>query len=575
MDNRIPAIIKDFVRNNPQDKEINFLSFNDWLSSEDNLSNDWIVIAQRGRMNDYSDVFTTSCLINANDEDIKGFLSNSNWYINASFGIPNKYQSPYMNESYDDGLEAYLEGVFYSPFTFFRHFNKYRSDRFEIIQKFLLYYNAYWVEETCEYHAINNNGEITVLVKHLLDEENDKEQMFVDSHCLRDYLAVNESYLARFHDHRRRSNEDISTFINSRFITHILKNNISFFELDLRTDIQYDEIKSTSRLIGKDLVLPYESPESHEIKFEKNDNQFLEFIIQRDKNGKVILSTCNPEKLSSYFVDKGAPHYLTPVYFKRELLQKYYSEPLKYKISEGRIEFLNIWSIDYDTTEENLVQVYIGDIGRDLPLNEQFHWKQYNVIPKGKITNHRFQRDFLAQSASPRLEEAPISYFKIELDLIQKKFKDKFGQYLFKELNKDDKYFYDTLHVPVTSEWKELDEQILGLAKITIDSFNSNLLKRLTGKNVGDKNSNNNEIKGTLGLFYEFLMQIHKEKEINEKIIEPFNIIQTLRSSSVAHRKSKEFNMLLDKFKLKQVSNDNKMKIIVIKLINSLKMIDL
>lgn len=91
----------------------------------------------------------------------------------------------------------------------------------------------------------------------------------MDVHCLKDYLAVKNSYLARFHDHRRRSQEDISKFIGGEFVTHVLKNDNSYFELDLRTDIQYDEVKSTSRLLGKDLVLPYDEPLSHEITFEK------------------------------------------------------------------------------------------------------------------------------------------------------------------------------------------------------------------------------------------------------------------------------------------------------------------
>ena len=574
MDNRIPTIIKDFVRTSPKNSQLDFLSFNDWLSLEDNFSKDWIVVAQRGDITKYFDLFTTSCLISADQTGITTFLSNSNWYINTTFGIPNKYQKPYEGEHYDDGLVALLDGVLYSPFTFLRHFNKIQPDRFEIIQHFLLYFNSYWVADKSEYHAIDELGKIIVLAKHILDTENEKESIVIDSHSLKDYLAVNNSYLARFHDHRRRSPEDISSFIKGRFITHVLRNENSFFELDLRTDIQYDDIKSTSRLLGKDIVFPYEEPISHEFIFEKDENEYLDFITNRNKNGKEVLSTCNPEKLSNYFTDKGTPHFLTPIYFTRQLLQKYYAEPKLFSITEGHISYLNIWQIEYDTTNEKLIQVYLGDIGTRLPYTEQLHWKQYNVVPKGKISTHRFQRDFLVQFSSPEIEEAPISFFKQEFELIQKNFKKKYGVNLFKELNTNDKHLYETLHIPITDEWKELDEQILGFAKVTTDSFNENLLSEITGKKIGDLNSKNSKINGLSGLFFEFLLQQLVDEKIVERIIEPFNIIQSIRSTSVAHRKSKDLDKTLEKYNLKQLSHEDKMKVIVLKLIASFKILN-
>jgi len=573
MDNRIPRLIRDFVKANPKKDEIDFLSFNDWLSQKDNYSDDWIVVAQRGNITKYYDLFTTSCLISADKAGISKFLSNSNWYIDTTFGIPNKYQKPYEDEVYDNGLEAYLDGVKYKPFTFLRHFNKIRPDKFELIQDFLLYYNAYWISEKSEFHAIDDNGKIIVLVKHEKDYKNEKEKIVVDAHSLKDYLAVNNSYLARFHDHRRRSVKDISTFIKGDFVTHILKNESSYFELDLRTDIQYDNIKSTSRLLGKDIVFPYEMPENHKLVFKKDKSEFLEFIVKRDNTGKEVLSTCNPDELSNYFRDNGTPHFLTPIYFKRELLQKYYTEPKKYTISDGQISYLNIWGIEYDITKEKLVQVYLGDIGQRLPFSEQLHWKQYNVVPKGKITTHRFKRDFMVQFASPEIEESPIRYLKQEFESIQTVFEKKYGEKLFKELNEDDLHLFNILHIPVTDEWKEFDEQILALAKTMTDSFNSELLKKITGKKIGEDNSKKVKIKGLLGLFFEYLLQLKLDDQIIDKIIEPLNIIQAIRSSSVAHRKSKTFDKTLIKYDLKELSNEDKIKQIVMNLIVSFRII--
>ena len=157
----------------------------------------------------------------------------------------------------------------------------------------------------------------------------------------------------------------------------------------------------------------------------------------------------------------------------------------------------------YDITEERLVQVYLGDMGK-LTYNEQLHWSQYNVIPKGKMSRHRFERDFLCKISLPEVEEAPIMYLKDEIKNIQNKFIQLYGDVLFKELNKGDLHFYKSLHIPLTEEGKELDEQILNISKFTTDSFNQKILSKITGKKAKDLNSVGKEIKGTLGLSLEF-----------------------------------------------------------------------
>jgi hypothetical protein len=569
MDNRIPKIIKDFEKVNQNKSQVDFLSFNNWLSANDNFQDDWIIVCQSKKVGEFEDYFTISCLISVNDNSIKSFLSDSHWFINTTFGIPEKYQKPYENEKYNDGLTAELNGVNYFPFAFRRHFNNYIDDRFQIIEHFLLYYNCFWVEEQGEYQAFNDNGELKTIIKYIKTEKD--ETYLIDTHTLRDYLAVKNVYLARFHDHRKRSEKDISKFLNGDFKTYELSNSTSFFELDLRTDIQYDKVKSTSRLFGKDIIKPYSRPETHEWKIEKDSNEFLQFIVSRDENGKEVKSNCNPDKLSSYFEDKGTPHFLTATYFKRELLQKYFSEPKKYTVSEHSIEYLNFWRIEIDTTREKLIQVYLGDIGRNLPYNEQLHWRQFNVVPKGKISSHRYKRDFLVEFATPESEEAPIFYFKEAFEDLQLCFQTINGQKLFKNLATNDMHLFSTLHIPVTNEWKELDEQILALAKISTDSFNYKILNNLTGKKIGDLGTNGKEIKGLLALFYEYLSSIVKENEQLEALITPFNMLQSFRSASVAHRKSKQLEKTLKKYQLDTLSNEKKFTKIIIELTKSLR----
>ena len=46
MDNRIPSIIKDYIQSNISNNEVEFLSFNDWLSKNENQSDDWTIVAR-------------------------------------------------------------------------------------------------------------------------------------------------------------------------------------------------------------------------------------------------------------------------------------------------------------------------------------------------------------------------------------------------------------------------------------------------------------------------------------------------------------------------------------------------
>ena len=567
MDNRIPNIIKDYQKTNTKNSEVNFLSFNDWLIQNNEFQDDWIIICQTIEL-EFEDYFTISCLIQADNDSLKKFLSDSHWFINTEFGIPNKYQEANEEIDYNKTIKAELNGVFYYPFTFRRHFNNYIPDKFQVIEHFLLYYNCFWVQEEMVYKAFYKDGELKTIIKCIIKEK--EETYLIDTHVLKDYLSLRKTYLARFHDHRKRSKEDMTSFLKRDFQTYELINENSFFELDLRTDIQYDNIKSTSRLLGKDIIKPYENPESYSWSAQNEENEYLDFIIGRNENGKEIKQSCDPDSLSSYFVDKGTTHFLTPIYFKRELLQKYYAEPSKYNISEHSIEYLNFWRIEIDITKEKLVQVYLGDVGRNLTFSEQLHWRQFNVAPKGKISSHRFKRDFLVEFASPEIEEAPITYFKQEYNKLNSQFKSLHSNYLFKKLAKDDQHLFSTLHIPVTNEWKELDEQILGLAKICTDSFDQKILSKITGKKIGDEGKNAKPIKGSLSLLYEYLSSFIKEEEL-EVIIAPFNMLQAFRSSSVAHRKSKTLEKTLKKYKLENLSNEKKFETILMELINSFK----
>jgi hypothetical protein len=295
------------------------------------------------------------------------------------------------------------------------------------------------------------------------------------------------------------------------------------------------------------------------------EKKFATFIIDRDEQGKNIESTCNEKELSNYFTDRGTPHFLTPVFFRREVLVKYYQEPSRYRVSDSGVGCLDLWHLPIDITEEELVQVWLGDLGR-IPYKEQLHWRQFNIPPRGKITRHRWLRDFMAEFADPT--DDPIYYFRVAFEEVQRETRARYNDDLFQGLDGKDKYAYEALHLPLTEEWKEFDEQVQALAKVTTDSLNIDLLSRESGQKIDGK-----LIKGSIDLLGAYLNGIGVTEEIRKQILYALHAIQTIRSTGAAHRKGSNFNKALQRFQLDNLSNRAKVKKLVTDLTRALSLI--
>ena len=126
------------------------------------------------------------------------------------------------------------------------------------------------------------------------------------------------------------------------------------------------------------------------------------FIIEIDANGKETEYTSDPKALANNFgANVGAPHYLTPVYFLREVLAKYFAEPEGYAVSDGRLSRLGLWGCQIDNDLERYVVVFLGDLWHDLPYEERLHWRQFNVPPGNGISRTNLERSILGRFADP------------------------------------------------------------------------------------------------------------------------------------------------------------------------------
>ena len=173
------------------------------------------------------------------------------------------------------------------------------------------------------------------------------------------------------------------------------------------------EFETLSLLLGKAIIAPPPRESAGIWPFAKdNKKPDVTFIVDVDQNGNEFECTSNPDELDNYFgANPGAYHYLTPVYFRREVLAKYFSEPERYSVSDGQLRCLGLWSCHIDNDLDSYVVVFLGDLGRDLPYEERMHWRQFNVPPEGGISETNYRRSILAQPTDPK---APDLMFRHE-----------------------------------------------------------------------------------------------------------------------------------------------------------------
>ena len=205
---------------------------------------------------------------------------------------------------------------------------------------------------------------------------------------------------------------------------------------------------SFSRIVGKKLI-PCEQIEKSGVWPFEAKKTFQDFIIGGDNDDPKTYS-CNPELLANYFgANPEAPHYLTPVFFRKDVMQKYYNSS-DYEITDGHLYRKGAWDLRFDNNATDHVSVFLGDLGRDLPEKEQIYWKSFNLIPEErKISRTNFERSFLGNVFDA---ESPEHKFKQEFNCLQDYWGKHYDWSLFLPLTKKDEHFFKSLRSMLTNE---------------------------------------------------------------------------------------------------------------------------
>ena len=474
-------------------------------------------------------------------DQIEWARSKRTWYPQPGREVPEisencingKREVKYLRYANDRGIE---------PLVIFREFYGHKGTDKEISEEFRLFHNLYHNRKTDEYIKIDDEGKETkvVVIKPDCIQIRLKE--------ISQFLAVKEMHLLIRFSYTERSAYPLEKLGREEDL------------IEQQDRQQEDRIfwwlyygdhgdNSFSELHGNRFIEPLPKSEIHlsyDPYFKGFDKQrekkYLEFIIAIDENGEEIVYTCNPDALANYFgANPNAPADLTPVHFRKEVLNKYYQQPGKFTVGEETVSHDGLWHLNIDNHHDDKVCAWLGDLGRGLPYNEQFHWREYNIPPEGNMSDVYRRRQLLGDWDVET--DQPDILFKKQYDEFQKLCREHLGWHLLLPLDLEDQHHLQSLRIPASDEQRDFDELVLTLTKILIDSLH---VKRLNSLLSDEQKEGLGQ--GGIARFEAVLASRNVEGAAGH--IAFLRKLQGLRSSSSAHRKGSKYQKIAKQFDL-------------------------
>lgn len=395
------------------------------------------------------------------------------------------------------------------PFVFPKWFN-YRNERYvDVSQEFVNYFNLY--------EKSNNKQDRTY---YFVDDVGDEEEVInvqqrevrIKWKFLVEYLAVRKIHLSVCFDFM------VITDLKDTGITFTPKDE-DFIEETfnynhlMRVVPGLDKGNFQSWIIGK-TILKYDPGKSLNFHFESNQEDHESFIIGYNDDGSLLKVPCHSED----------HQFFTQVFFKKDVLNKYYGNPHKFEVNGFHISSSFI-SLKMDNNHDDYVMVFLNDL-KMLPAKEQLHWKHYNIAPEPGMGLSGSYYDTMVLGNWSRDSDAVDVRFKEKYTRFNKKWFDKFGWYFYKEQAGTDKQHFQSLHLPSENSVTSFSDQLLKLVKLTIDSLNEEMFVKGLSKVENEKG---------IGKLERFLAR--HDYNIPDLVTFLRNL-QDLRSGMIAHRYS-------------------------------------
>ena len=335
----------------------------------------------------------------------------------------------------------------------------------QLRQEFCLFHNL-WNADGRVYKKLHDDGSEEIACEVSVD------LVRIRTKLLRQFQAATQLVLVRYMDSIIATADSFDC--DSPVLDREVKGRDHFLHLSIHENKRTGA--KSSWLMGKKVTLPPPRSECGRWPFTRLEEvDYQEFIIDETPEGGPIKYTCDPRALDNYFdLNPGAPHYLTPVYFNPEVLDRYYSDP-KYEVRDGYLACGGLWSVRVGNNHPEYVTVWLGDLGRDVPEKERHYWIAHNIfVPDGTPSETTIRREILGQWAEA---ESPAW----RLQAAYQKFRDdwaaEWGWELFRDPDDDDPQLLASLRVPPRGGNTEFGEQVRALHRLLVESINTPQLK--------------------------------------------------------------------------------------------------
>lgn len=495
------------------------------------IENDWdkgiFVPVYGGRKDDKWDIFFQSYLVPA--DRTEGQLKTDTY---DAYGLLRPGVTVYG--AWDSGEAAYYKwgnNTSIEPLVIKRDYNDLARDNIEIVEEFRFLFNLYYNSQSKEYVDLENDTSVVKI--------SDDNLVSIHKRYLKSYLAIKNMALIIHID--SRCTDIVEDIFPTDSFDYRNDDNTVFYTVNIGRGHNGIQEENFSILFGKKVLFGCKLKDCNIWPYNEK-KQYIEFIVGVDDNGRELHYTCDPSKLSNYFgANPDAPHYLTPIFFDSAVLSKYYSNPEKYKVDDGIIRCGTLWSLYIDNQNTGYVSAYLGDLGRNLPSEqEQHYWRGFNKALDAKLSATKFKRDFMALPASSQSQDF---VFKNTYVKTNRQFAEKAGWPLFLELDEQDRYNFEGLRIPINNSIVEMDMLVLSLVKVLLDSLNEKeIVSHLTGtyeKLVGSI--------AKLEVWFQ-------EKQLTgyQDHIKFLRNLQELRSSGTGHRKGKSYQKISKVFDIQK-----------------------
>jgi len=488
-----------------------------------------MLIVYLNKRTEYEDIGIYCALIP--NGQIENSLSHSSWDLMQGQGRPGaiKYHQndekrvEYLRFGNDTGVE---------PLILDRCFNGMRQDYREISEEFRLFHNLYHDRNTDQYIKFDDAGN-----EHIVAViEPDCIQVRLKE--IKQYLAIREMHLAVFFDRVVYSRTTLTELGLEEGLAVKKSDDLLAYNLSYGDPDGFGGKNAFSLLLGKHLIPPFSKEKSGFWGFSADEpEEYVDFIIDVDEEGDDILHTSNPKILEeSIGKNPGSRDYLTSVFFRREVLDKYYKQPGKYTVKDGHLLCGGLWGIRIDNHHDDKVVAWLGDLGRDLPHSEQLHWRSYNIQPCGTISETTYRRAIRGEWVD---SDRPDHIFLHSYRTLQETSVKTVGWPILRPLAEGDEHYLKAIRIPSSNEQKDFDDLVLALAKVLIDSLNEKALNTLIPDNE------RGDIIGSIS-------RLEKAFEVNgvkgyEAHIKFLRDLQNLRSTGSAHLKGSKYLKIAEK----------------------------